>query len=154
MAKDPFDEMLQRYRGLLYTLSRRFSHRGLEFDDLLQEACIGLWRARVSLLALSGPAQAAMVWKVARNTIIDCLRRTPDNEALPAGYDHPDDDRTLLAELHEAVGRLDEPDRTIVGMQLKGYSYEEIGEAVGMTEKNVSVRLVRAKEKLRKEFVG
>jgi DNA-directed RNA polymerase specialized sigma24 family protein len=35
-------------------------------------------------------------------------------------------------------------------MQLEGYSYEEIGNALEMTEKNVSVRLVRTKERLRK----
>ena len=37
-------------------------------------------------------------------------------------------------------------------MQLEGYSYEEIGQQVGMSEKNVSVRLVRIKEKIRKEW--
>jgi RNA polymerase sigma-70 factor (ECF subfamily) len=47
---------------------------------------------------------------------------------------------------------LDEPDRTIVRMQLEGYSYEEIGKVVSMTEKNVSVRLIRIKEKLRKKM--
>ena len=38
-------------------------------------------------------------------------------------------------------------------MQLEGYSYEEIGAELGMTEKNVSVRLVRIKEKIRKEWI-
>jgi DNA-directed RNA polymerase specialized sigma24 family protein len=39
-----------------------------------------------------------------------------------------------------------------VRLQLEGYNYVEIGEQVGMTEKNVSVRLVRIKEKLRKSM--
>jgi RNA polymerase sigma factor (sigma-70 family) len=39
-------------------------------------------------------------------------------------------------------------------LQLEGYSYEEIGKRLDMTEKNVSVRLVRAKEKLKKMMVG
>ena len=39
-------------------------------------------------------------------------------------------------------------------MQLEGYSYEEIGKQLEMTEKNVSVRLVRAKERLRKAMVA
>jgi DNA-directed RNA polymerase specialized sigma24 family protein len=33
---------------------------------------------------------------------------------------------------------------------LQGFSYDEIGKKLEMTEKNVSVRLVRAKEKLKK----
>ena len=37
-------------------------------------------------------------------------------------------------------------------MQLEGYSYEEIGEELGISVKNVSVRLVRIKEELRKKM--
>ena len=58
----------------------------------------------------------------------------------------------MLQELHEQIALLDEPDRSIVRLQLEGYNYQEIGDIVGMTEKNVSVRLVRIKEKLRKSM--
>lgn len=90
-----------------------------------------------------------MVWKIARNTAIDNLRRTPTTDTLPEGYDVEADDTSLVKELHEQIALLDEPDRTIVKMQLEGYNYQEIGAKVNMTEKNVSVRLVRIKEKLR-----
>lgn len=153
-TRDPFEEMLHRYRGLLFTLCSRFRHRGLEVDDLIQEASIALWRNRERLLALGSVPQAAMTWKVARNAVIDALRRYEDTEALPEGHDEVDEDRTLLKELHEEINRLEEPDQTIVKMQLEGYSYEEIGNALGMTEKNVSVRLVRAKERLKRKMVN
>ena len=55
-------------------------------------------------------------------------------------------------DFEQFIQMLDEPDRTIVRMQLEGYSYEEIGKAVSMTEKNISVRLIRIKEKLRKKM--
>lgn len=121
-------------------------------DDLLQEATVALWQDRERLLSLPQVQQAAMVWKIARNAAIDTLRRSKESDSLPDGYDVPSDDRTLLEELHERIALLEEPDRTIVRMQLEGYSYEEIGNAVEMTEKNVSVRLVRIKEKIRKEW--
>ncbi len=98
--------------------------------------------------------QAALTWKVARNAVIDALRHYEDTEALPETHDEADEDRSLLHELHEQIGRLEEPDRSIVRMQLEGYSYEEIGNQLEMTEKNVSVRLVRAKEKLRKAMIN
>lgn len=148
-TKDPFDEMLHRYRGLLFTLCSRFRHRGLETDDLIQEASIALWRNRERLLALGNIQQAALTWKIARNAVIDALRHYEDTEEMPQGYDEVAEDRTLVNELHEQIERLGEPDRTIVKMQLEGYSYEEIGQSLAMTEKNVSVRLVRTKEKLR-----
>lgn len=152
---NPFDELLHRYRGLLFTLCSRFKHRGLEVDDLMQEASIALWRDRERLLGLgTGVQQAALVWRIARNAAIDALRRTDETDSLPEGYDQMDDDRSLLRELHEQIGTLSEPDRTIVRMQLEGYSYEEIGNQLGMTEKNVSVRLVRAREKLREKMTG
>ena len=144
--------MLHRYRGLLFTLCSRFRHRGLDTDDLIQEAAISLWRASERLLALSGPAQAALTWKVARNAVIDALRRIEDSVALPESYDEREEDNTLVDELHEVISHLDEPDRTIVTMKLEGYSYKEISGQLGMTEKNVSVRLVRVKDKLREEM--
>ena len=148
-TKDPFDELLHRYRGLLFTLCSRFRHRGLDVDDLIQEATIALWRNRERLLALGSVQQAALTWKIARNAVIDTLRRTGETEELPEGYDERDEDRSLMNELREQISHLEEPDRSIVTLQLEGYSYEEIGNQLGLSEKNVSVRLVRAKEKLR-----
>ncbi|MCR4737353.1 MAG: sigma-70 family RNA polymerase sigma factor [Bacteroidales bacterium] len=149
---DPFEAMLHRHRGLLFSLSRHFSRRGLEIDDLLQEATVALWRDRERLLSLPALQQTALIWKIGRNAIIDCLRRVKETEALPEDYEEVDEDRSLLRELHERIAQLDEPDRSIVRMQLEGYNYKEIGEQIGITEKNVSVRLVRIKEKLRKSM--
>lgn len=153
-TKDPFDELLHRSRGLIFTLCSRFKHRGLEVDDLIQEASIALWRNREKLFSLGSVQQAALTWKIARNAVIDALRRVEETDVLPEGHDIADDDRSLLHELREQIGRLEEPDRSIVRMQLEGYSYEEIGNQLEMTEKNVSVRLVRAKEKLRKAMIN
>ena len=131
--------MLHRHRGLLFSLSRHFSRRGLEIDDLLQEATVSLWRDRERLLSLPALQQTALIWKIGRNAIIDCLRRVKETEALPEDYEEVDEDRSLLRELHERIAQLDEPDRSIVRLQLEGYNYKEIGEQIGITEKNVSV---------------
>lgn len=121
----------------------------------MQEASIALWRDHERLLALgAGIPQAALVWRIARNAAIDALRRTDETDQLPEGFDQTAEDRSLLHELHEQIGHLGEPDSTIVRMQLEGYSYEEIGNSLGMTEKNVSVRLVRAKDRLRAAMVN
>ena len=72
---DPFDALLHQYRGLLFSLCSHFRRRGLERDDLVQEAVIALWRNRERLLALGGVQQAALTWKISRNAVIDtaCL---------------------------------------------------------------------------------
>lgn len=152
-TKDPFDTLLHTYRGMLYSLCRRYARRGLEADDLLQDVTVALWQQRSRLADVpEGVQRAAWVWRVARNAAIDTMRRTPQTEALPEGLDPAEEDRTALEHLRERIALLPEPDHTIVGMQLQGYSYEEIAAATGMTVKNVSVRLVRIKEKIRKEW--
>jgi len=146
---DPFEELLHRYKRMLFSLCSWFRHSGLDTEDLIQEATIALWSNRERLLSLGGVQQAALTWKVARNAVIDTLRRFKETEALPEYFDKADEDRSLMRELYEQIERLAEPDRSIVRLQLEGYSYEEIGRKLEMTEKNVSVRLVRAKDKLR-----
>jgi RNA polymerase sigma-70 factor (ECF subfamily) len=150
-----FDNLLHRYKGLLFSLCRHFSRRGTTVEDLLQEASVALWRDRERLLSLQrGPKQAALVWKIARNAIIDDLRRNKISYPIPENYEETSDDHSMVQELRDRIAMLDDPDHTIVVMQMEGYSYEEIAAHLDMTEKNVSVRLVRVKEKLRKSMVG
>ena len=121
--KDPFEILLHRYNGLLFTLCRHFSRKGVEADDLLQDASVALWRDSERLLSLSaGPQQAALVWRISRNAMIDTLRRTRELDSLSDEYDSEADDRNLINELHERIELLDEPDRSIVKLQLEGYN--------------------------------
>ncbi len=141
------------YRGLLFTLCRRYSGHGVEVDDLMQDIAITLWQQRERLLSMNrGAQQAAWVWKVARNAAIDSLRRVRATESLPDNWEMADEERSHIDALHEHIEQLPEPDRTLVNLHLQGYSYREIGQQLMMTEKNVSVRLVRIKDKLRKEM--
>ena len=142
-----------RYRGLLFSVCRRYSRDGLEVDDLLQETTLALWNLREKLFSITvAPKQAVWIWRVARSTCIDIGRRTPPPSSLPDDYDRPADDTTLHDTLHELITQLPEPDRTIVTMHLEGYEYKEIGQEVGMTKNNVGIRLMRIKEKLREQW--
>ena len=166
---DSFDILLHRYHRMLYSISRRLSRRGVAAEDLLQESSLALWQNRDKLMAVpEGPKRTAWVWRTAYHAAVDVVRRTKPTEPLPdniedleresqkSGYESVRlyNRKELIEELYEQIGLLDEPDRTIVMMQLQGYSYEEIGQCVGMTVKNVSVRLVRIKEKLRLSMGG
>lgn len=151
-SRDPFEAMLHRYRGLIYSVCRRHSRQGVDIDDLFQDVACALWRDHERLLSLPKVQQAALTWKISRNAVIDTLRRVKETVELPDDYEKPEEDRTLIRELHEQIDLLGEPDRTIVRLQLEGYNYEEIASHVDMTVKNVSVRLVRIREKLKKSM--
>lgn len=108
------------------------------------------------------------MWRTAYNAAVDVLRKTKPTEPLSdhmeeldAGSRRMTDEsvrdysrKTQIEELYEHIELLSEPDKTIVKLQLQGYNYKEIGDATGMTEKNVSVRLVRVKERLRQSMCG
>lgn len=59
-------------------------------------------------------------------------------------------DSRQMQQLHERIRSLAPFDRAIVLLWLEDLSYEEIGKIVGTTAKNISVRLVRIKERLKK----
>ena len=143
-----------RYRGLLFSVCRRYSRDGLTVDDLLQESMLTLWNLRKQLFGITvAPRQAAWIWRVARSRCIDLQRRRSNNiTPLPDDYDTPADDTTLHDTLHELIDQLPEPDRTIVTMHLEGYEYKEIGHKIGMTKNNVGIRLMRIKDKLREQW--
>ena len=150
-VQEPFEATLKRYRGLLFHVCRHYSGRGTSVEDLFQEVSIALWKKREQMDSITlAPQQAAWVWRVARSTCIDILRRTQTSESLDDNYDIEDEDRSLVEALHEQIAMLDEPERTIATMHLQGYNYEEIGKETGYTANNISVKLVRIKEKLRK----
>ena len=152
-----FQSLLTRYRGLLYRVCLRYSGREATVEDLMQDISIALWQRREWLQEVpSGVRQAAWIWRVARNAAIDSVRRMPGHQALEEW--HTDDmeveDRSLVSELYEQIEQLGEEERRLVRMQLEGYSYEEMAAAMGLSVKNVSVRLVRIREKLRSRMTG
>ena len=81
------------------------------------------------------------------------LRRRHDTFPLEMGIDlyeeNPDESGRQIRMLHDRVRRLDIFDRALILLWLEDLTYEEIGAILGISVKNVSVRLVRIKEKLK-----
>lgn len=148
--RETFNEIILRYRGLLYSVCRRYSSDDMDVDDLLQETSLELWKRREKLMGItSPPLQAAWIWRVARSTCIDICRCTRKTEPMPEGFDIHDEETSLHDELYELIAQLPEPDRSIATLHLEGYDYKEIAEHTGLTKSNVGVRLMRIKDKLK-----
>lgn len=149
-GQESFNEIILRYRGLLYSVCNRYKRNGLSVDDLLQETTLSLWDRRETLYGISTPMkQAGWIWRVARSTCIDLHRRTPEPTPLPENYEKPTEDQSLHDALHELIAMLPEPDRTIAEMHIQGFDYEEIGKATGLSKTNIGTRLTRIKVKLK-----
>ena len=64
-------------------------------------------------------------------------------------YEDNDADTRQVKKLYERINRLGVFDRAIVLLWLEGLPYDEIGQIVGISSKNVSVKLVRIREELK-----
>ena len=60
-----------------------------------------------------------------------------------------DTDTKQIQQLYQRINKLGVVDRAIILLWLENMSYEEIGQVVGISTKNVSVRLFRIKEQLK-----
>ena len=65
-------------------------------------------------------------------------------------FEDQDADTRQIGLLRSRISKLGPFDRALVLLWLENLSYEEIGQIVGISPKNVSVRLVRIKEQLKK----
>ena len=89
------------------------------------------------------------------NTCISYERKKQKRTTLPLTMDinlfeDKDEDSRQIRQLYDRIHRLKPFDRAIVLLWLENMSYEEIGAIVGISTKNVSVRLYRIKEELKK----
>lgn len=55
-----------------------------------------------------------------------------------------------IKQLYQRINKLGLVDRSVILLWLEGLSYEEIGAILGISVKNVSFKLVRIKERLKK----
>lgn len=94
-------------------------------------------------------------YRVSLNTCISIDRKKKRNKAIPLSmdinlYEDNDADTRQVKMLYDRISRLAPFDRAIVLLWLEGIAYDEIGQIVGISAKNVSVKLVRIREQLKK----
>lgn len=142
------------YKGTIYTVCYMFSKNSEEIDDLYQEVLINLWQGWEKFRGES--KISTWIYRVSLNTCLQIdrsKRRRPKSVPLSVDmnlFEDADEDTRQIAQLYRRINRLGRFDRAIVLLWLEGLSYEEIGDIVGITVANVSVRLVRIREQLKK----
>ena len=144
--------MVREHKNTIYTVCFMFSKDSDEVNDLFQEVLINLWKGFESF---EGKSKIdTWIWKVSFNTCIDQERKKKRTSSIPLSmgidlFNDKDDDTRQVKMLYDRIHRLKPFDRAIVLLWLENMSYEEIAAIVGITVKNVSVRLYRIKEELK-----
>lgn len=153
LEKD-FANIVRKHKSTIYTVCYMFSQDNDEVEDLFQETLINLWKGFAQFRGDSSPA--TWIWKVSLNTCISFDRKKRRRgESVPLSmsinlFEDDDNDSRQIEMLRKRINQIGPFDRAIVLLWLENLSYEEIGEIVGITAKNVSVRLVRIREQLKK----
>lgn len=148
-----FTQLVREHKSTIYTVCYMFSKDEEEVNDLFQETLINMWKGIDSFREES--KISTWIYRVALNTCLLQERKKKRQVAkvpLTMDVNFFEDDDTNAAQvrmLHQRIGCLGLVDRALVMMWLEGMSYDEIGAVMGITPKNVGVKLFRIKEKLK-----
>ena len=152
ISEQEFSKMVKTHKSTIYTVCYMFSNDEDEVADLFQETLIRIWRG---LPSFNGESDIkTWIYRIALNTCISIDNKKKRRAETELSMDinlFTDDDRETeqINILHKRISRLLPLDRAIVLLWLEDISYEEIGAIVGISSKNVSVRLVRIREQLK-----
>ncbi len=147
-----FAQMVREHKSTIYTVCFMFSKDSDEVNDLFQEVLINLWKGFESF---EGKSKVdTWIWRVSFNTCITQERKKKRSSSIPLSmeidlFNDKDEDTRQIQMLYDRIHQLKPFDRAIVLLWLENMSYEEIAAIVGITVKNVSVRLYRIKEELK-----
>lgn len=155
VKEQEFSRMVREHKSTIYTVCYMFSNDEDEVSDLFQETLINLWKGFDSFRHES--KLSTWIYRVAMNTCISADRKKrKQGTKVPLSmdinlYNDEDHETKQVRQLHERIQRLDLIDRALVMMWLEGMNYDEIADVIGISVKNVGVKLVRIKEKLKQK---
>ena len=149
-----FAQLVRGHKSTIYTVCYMFSNDEDEVNDLFQETLINMWKGIGSFREES--KVSTWIYRVALNTcLLQERRKKREVKKVPLTMDvnyfsNDEPEASQVRQLHERIGRLGLVDRALVMMWLEGMSYDEIGSVIGITARNVGVKLYRIKEQLKK----
>ena len=152
MDEHPFIETIEKHKAAINRVCRSFCRTVEDREDLRQEILMHLWQGWKDYRPEHKPI--TWIYRVAMNSAISWRRqRVKQVEALPLdGFDLPEDavTREQSTHLKALVAMLPVSDQRLINLYLDGFSTEEIGQLIGISQTNVTTRIARIKEKISK----
>ncbi len=154
---DIFVQQIIQNRGILHKVCNIYCNTPDDKKDMMQEITLQLWKAFPNFRQEA--KFSTWMYRIALNTAITNIRQSKKSAFMEAISDNvPDipekEDIPSLDEdinrLYKAIGKLNDIEKGIILLYLEKRTYAEIGDITGISEKNVSVKIVRIKAKLKK----
>lgn len=148
-----FKGMICRHKDFIWHICESYRMGAAwEVSDMFQEVLCMLWRYYPRFDGRS--TERTWIYKVANNTLISLKRRAVNLQQTSGAIPEQCDDNTNAEynDFMRLIETLEEKDYSIVKAHLDGFDYAEIAQMVGISVAAVSMRLSRAKQKLRKMY--
>ena len=153
MLEKEFENVVRQYKANLYMICYMYAKDSDEANDFFQETLIRLWQGFSQFRGESN----INTWlsRICINTCISSLRKKKKHsQTIPLSIDvelleETSENGKQLAQMYRLINKLGVLDKALVLLWLDNMSYADIAEVMGLTVSNVSVKLMRIKEKLK-----
>jgi RNA polymerase sigma factor (sigma-70 family) len=157
MTEKEYNQCVDLYSdGVFRFIVKNLRHEE-DARDIVQTAFEKLWKNREQV---DNAKSKSFLFTVAYNQMIDHIRKNKrvqlrEEFSAEAKIQHSNFNSNTKKILMEALNRLNETQKSLVMLKdYEGYSYEEIGEIMGLTESQVKVYLHRARLALKTYLVS
>lgn len=146
-----FTRLLKQNKSRIYMMCQAYSDNEDAANDCFQEVAIRLWNGLDTFRN-----QSSIETWIYRVTLNACITFRRDNKrfqntesVLVDIADCNETQEEHIGKLYSLIRQLNRYDRALVLLWLENLSYAEIADIMGLTVSNVSVKLVRIKDKLK-----
>ena len=150
-----FIALLKRHQNIVHKVCSLYMNNIADREDLFQEITLQAWNA---FRSFRGEAKfSTWLYRVALNTAISFYRkekRMPvftNTEVFPEYCEEHNPAEEQMQAMYKAIESLSKIDKALVILYLEDYSYDEIGNMLGITANNVAVKINRVKTRLKEE---
>ena len=155
-----FLSILESNISILIKIARVYAYTTRDRKDLTNDIILELWK---SYPKFKGDSKiSTWIYRVSLNVALNTKRKRDNNKVLFFDelkvldgsdiLDVPNDNSSEIGLLYQCIELLSEPNKAIILLYLDDKSYEEISQILGLSKTNISTRLNRIKEQLRKQM--
>lgn len=163
MSLEAFQAKVLPVKDKLYRFALKMLKSEEEAKDVVQEVLIKVWKKGSEIDQLNSVEAWCMT--VTRNLSIDKLKSKHNlSGSFPEGFEvkekrkSPLEDLELketMSRINEFVQQLPEKQKQVIQLRdIEGFSYNEIGEILGIDINQVKVNLFRARKSLRENLLN
>ncbi len=152
-TEQDFIHAITDHQRIIHRVCHLYLKEAQEKEDLFQEILLNAWKGYKNF---KGTAKfSTWLYRVALNTAVTFYRKDIRRIMTTAWEDHhlnelknPPNNSEHIEAMYQAIAELSKVDKAIVMLYLDDFSYQEIGDIIGITPNNVAVKMNRIKIKL------